>query len=128
MTAGANNNFHHGRHRWLSLLVSDRKLTRAAIAVAVIIWDRMNSSKGYAWPSLSYFQRELALHRQTVVRALHLLAERGWITVERGNRRRSNRYRIAFGSCGPDDDETNVTSNAGSRIDATTVVAAMRQR
>jgi hypothetical protein len=123
---GGNKSFHHGRHRWLSLLARDRKLTRAAIVVAVVIWDRMNASRGYAWPSLSYFQRELALHRQTVVRAIHLLADRGWITIDRGNRRRSNRYRIAFGLSGIDDHETNAATD-GSRINTTRVVAAAHQ-
>jgi hypothetical protein len=102
--------FHHGRHRWLSSLNADRKMTGSARAVAIAIWDRMNAEKGCAWPSLSYFERVLGFHRQTIVRAIALLVDRGWLAVERGNRQRSNRYRLAFGS--PED---RAKAAAGSR-------------
>jgi hypothetical protein len=45
------------------------------------------------------------MYRSSVIRAVRLLASRGWLNVESGNRRRSNRYRIAFGSF--DMDETH---------------------
>jgi Helix-turn-helix domain len=91
--------FNHQRHQWLGLLARDGKMTGAALRVAILIWQHQNVERGYAWPSLDYLSLELNVYRSTVTRAIKLLENRGWITVERlGGRHRSNRYRPAFGS------------------------------
>jgi hypothetical protein len=106
--AGANQAFHHGRHRWLGLVARDGKLPGAALRVAILIWDLTNAERGYAWPSIPYMARELQLHRATVIRAIRALHDRGWVTIDRGNGRgRSNRYRIGFGIDGLDDESAS---------------------
>ena len=90
--------FHSARHQWLVLVVGDRALTRAAIAVAVVLWDRLNSRTNDAWPSIAYIAKALHMHRSSVMRALRQLAARGWVNVVHSpGHHRSNRYRIAFG-------------------------------
>jgi DNA-binding MarR family transcriptional regulator len=91
--------FNHLRHKWLALVARDRKMTGAALRVAILIWEHQNVERGYAWPSLDYLARELNVFRSTITRAIKLLEKRGWITVERqGGCHRSNRYRLAFGN------------------------------
>jgi len=90
--------FHHGRHRWLGQLARDHNLPGAAVRVAILLWEKMNARRGYAWPSLAYIGRELKMHRSTVIRSLRILSDRGWINKsKRGGRHRSNEYRISFG-------------------------------
>ena len=76
----------------------DHKLPGAAHRVAVLIWQLQNSKQGYAWPSLFYIASELTMHKSTVIRSLRLLERRGWLTkARRGDRDRSNEYRLAGG-------------------------------
>jgi len=45
-----------------------------------------------------YIATELKMHKSTVIRSLHILRDRGWITIaHRGGRHRTNQYRIGFG-------------------------------
>jgi len=95
--------FDFGRHRWLGLAVRDSRLPGAAHRVAVVLWEKQNAARGYAWPSLVYLATELDMHKSTVIRSLRSLQERGWITRKRrGGRHRSNEYRIAFGNVSDD--------------------------
>jgi hypothetical protein len=90
--------FNFGRHRWLGLVARDAKLPGAAHRVAVVLWQLQNCERGCAWPSLEYIAAELKMHRSTVLRSLHALRERRWITItHRGGRHRTNEYRISFG-------------------------------
>lgn len=96
-TATAHFNF--GRHRWLGLVVRDQELPGAAHRVAIVLWEKLNAERGYAWPSLVYLATELNMHKSTVIRSLRVLQERGWVVCRRrGGRNRSNEYRIAFGN------------------------------
>ena len=90
--------FHSGRHQWLVLVAGDRKLRRAAVGVAVILWDRQNDRTKDAWPSIAYVAKALHMHRSSIMRAIRQLEARGWIVVvHHPGFNRSNRYRIAFG-------------------------------
>jgi DNA-binding IclR family transcriptional regulator len=63
-----------------------------------LLWELQNAEHGYAWPSLLYIATELKMHKSTVIRSLHILRDRGWITIaHRGGRHRTNQYRIGFG-------------------------------
>lgn len=87
------------RHRWVTLVARDEKITGAVLRVAVLIWEHMNKERGYAWPSLAYISREMKLNRSIVVRAIKTLDRLGWINRRRGTRGiRSNEYRLSFGS------------------------------
>lgn len=91
--------FNFGRHRWLGSVVRDDMLPGAAHRVAVLLWEKQNAERGFAWPSLFYIAKELKMHKSTVIRSLRALQQRGWITSRRrGGRHRSNEYRIAFGN------------------------------
>lgn len=90
--------FNFGRHRWLGLVVRDNLLPGAAHRVAVVLWEKQNVERGFAWPSLVYLATELKMHKSTVIRSLRALRQQGWITSRRRvGRHRSNEYRIAFG-------------------------------
>jgi Helix-turn-helix domain len=90
--------FNSGRYRWLSMIVGDRKLTAAALRVAIMIFQRINMQKGYAWPSQAYLASVTGTSKRSVIRAVNLLHERGWIERRRSTKRgRSNEYRLAFG-------------------------------
>ena len=91
--------FNFGRHRWLGLVARDQILPGAAHRVAIVLWEKLNAERGYAWPSLVYLATELNMHKSTVIRSLRALQERGWVVCRRrGGRNRSNEYRIAFGN------------------------------
>jgi hypothetical protein len=90
--------FNFARHRWLGLVARDDELPGAAFRTAVLLWELQNAEHGYAWPSLLYIATELKMHKSTVIRSLHILRDRGWITIaHRGGRHRTNQYRIGFG-------------------------------
>jgi DNA-binding transcriptional MocR family regulator len=84
--------------RWLGMVARDPALNSSAVRVAVLLWDRFNIERGGAWPSIDTMAEEIAMDRSTVIRALHQLEARGWITVERGGRGKSNFYRPEFGN------------------------------
>lgn len=99
------NTFNFFRHRWLTQVARDPKLSGAAVRVAVLLWEHQNAERGYAWPSLAYMARELRMHRSTVIRSIDRLGARRWIMKEvSGGRHRSNRYRIGNGQMGDDGD------------------------
>jgi hypothetical protein len=92
------NLFHSGRHKWLGMVARDPKLPSGASRVAIIIWQCVNATTGYAWPSIAFIARELGSHRATVFRLLDSLEMRGWVTRQsRAGRHGVNHYRIAFG-------------------------------
>jgi hypothetical protein len=94
--------FNSGRYRWLSALASDARLSAAALRVAIILFQRMNAAKGYAWPSNASLARDTNADRSTVIRATGQLERLGWIAKERSTGRgHANRYRLAFGDGGP---------------------------
>lgn len=96
--ADAQARFNFARHRWLGLVARDDELPGAAFRTAVLLWELQNAEHGYAWPSLLYIATELKMHKSTVIRSLHILRDRGWITIaHRGGRHRTNQYRIGFG-------------------------------
>jgi hypothetical protein len=53
---------------------------------------------GACWPSLTTITRKASLRRQTVLEALADLAEAGALSIQPGNRRRSNRYQLYIGA------------------------------
>jgi DNA-binding IclR family transcriptional regulator len=71
-----------------------------------LLWQFQNDQRGCAWPSLQRIATDLTMNKCTVVRSLHKLQQRGWISKSRrGGRHRSNEYRIAFGSMGEDQED-----------------------
>ena len=97
--------FDYGRHQWLCRVARDSELPGAALRTAVLLWQLQNAKTGYAWPSLTYIATELKIYKSTVIRSLHILRDRGWITIaHRGGRHRTNQYRTGFGR--KDDDDT----------------------
>jgi hypothetical protein len=100
--------FNHARHSWLDNVGLDRKLTAAALRIAILIWKYSNYQKGYAFPSLTHIVTTLGMHKSTVTRSMKLLEQRGWLNVSRrrgsGPNRRDhvNQYRLAMGKM--DDD------------------------
>jgi hypothetical protein len=100
----AKSRFNYFRHRWLGHVARDAALPGAAFRTAVLLWELQNAEHGYAWPSLTYITTELKMHKSTVIRSLHILRDRGWITIaHRGGRHRTNQYRIGFGRMEDDD-------------------------
>jgi Helix-turn-helix domain len=96
--------FDYGRHRWLCRVARDAELSGATLRTAILLWELLNSKYGYAWPSLTYIATELKMHKSTVIRSLHILRKRGWITIaHRGGRHRTNQYHIGFGRMEDDD-------------------------
>jgi hypothetical protein len=94
--------FNSGRYQWLAALASDARLSAAALRVAIILFQRMNMAKGYAWPSNASLARDTNADRSTVIRATAQLARHGWIAKERSTGRgHANRYRLAFGDDAP---------------------------
>src|SRR4051812_30159030 len=55
--------FHAGRYHWLTLIAADNELSSAAVRVAIIIFQRMNKEKGYAWPSIQHISEHTDAHR-----------------------------------------------------------------
>jgi hypothetical protein len=97
--------FDYGKALWLCDVARDAELSGATLRTAVLLWQLLNSKYGYAWPSLTYIAAELKMHKSTVIRSLHILRNRGWITItHRGGRHRTNQYRIGFGRM--DDSDT----------------------
>ena len=97
-TGKSKNLFHSGRHNWLGLVARDRELSGGGLRVAILIWQHLNETTGYAWPSIPYIARQLGLHRSTVFRSLSDLESHGWVTVKRrAGKHGVNHYRIAFG-------------------------------
>jgi len=93
--------FNHGRHRWLGQLARDNELPGAAVRVAVLLWELMNTERGCAWPSLVHIAEQLRMNKSTVARSIKALIRRGWIhRSRRGGRHRSNEYRLAWGTMG----------------------------
>lgn len=90
--------FPYRRHRWIGSVARDNELTGSAYRVAILIWDYTNEKYGYAWPSHSTIADNLGIHRSTVIRCIHRLAERGWLSIEqRTGQGSANRYYLAFG-------------------------------
>ncbi|TQE92527.1 MAG: helix-turn-helix domain-containing protein, partial [Spiribacter salinus] len=71
------------------------RLTRAELAVLIILADMSNAETGLAWPSFDTLAQRTGIGRRTVKRVVKRLnANRLVLIVEHGNRVRSNRYRI----------------------------------
>lgn len=100
--------FNYSRHSWLDRVGLDRKLTTAALRVAILIWKYQNHQKGFAFPSYMRMARELKMHKSTVIRAVMLLERRGWLNIARRagslpRRDHVNQYRLAMGNMDEDD-------------------------
>lgn len=78
---------------WHRKIITDLKLTRAAVCFAGLILDDWDMNHhGYASLSLRKAARELHLDKSTVLRARNLLEERGWLVrlpSDRGTRKRA---------------------------------------
>ncbi|GEM_PF-5907016 len=100
-TGAATAVFNSGRYRWLTLLAADNTLSSTAARVGIIIFQRVNMAKGYAWPSIAHLAKATGAHRSSVIRGLRQLRQRGWITRDMsGKPGTANRYRLAFGNDG----------------------------
>ena len=112
--------FNHGRHRWLGQLARDNELPGAAVRVAVLLWELMNTERGCAWPSLVYIAEQLRMNKSTVARSIKALVRRGWIQrSRRGGRHRSNEYRMSWGPVDDDTDADDFESSTRACVRAT---------
>jgi hypothetical protein len=79
-------------------LVSDRRLSRADVAIAFLLTDLFNERRGYAWPSFDWLAKAADVDRATVARAITRLVALGYFQREKGGGRgRANRYVPNFG-------------------------------
>ena len=77
-------------------VVSDRRLSRCAVACAFHLVDYYNNRLGRAWPSYVTLAKLTGSHRRTVIEAVKRLIALKYFEVEKGNGRRSNYYRPNF--------------------------------
>jgi len=86
-------------------VVSDRRLSRCAVACAFYLIDYYNDYFGRAWPSYDTLAKLTNSNRRTVITAVKKLLELGYFTVEKGEGRRSNYYRPNFALARKDSDQ-----------------------
>jgi hypothetical protein len=77
-------------------VVSDRRLSRCAVACAFHLVDYYNDRLGRAWPSYVTLAKLTGSNRRTVIEAVKRLIALKYFEVEKGNGRRSNYYRPNF--------------------------------
>jgi len=77
-------------------VVSDRRLSRCAVACAFHLVDYYNDRLGRAWPSYVTLAKLTGSNRRTVIEAVKRLITLKYFEVEKGNGRRSNYYRPNF--------------------------------
>jgi len=84
--------FRNAKLRWYAVVA--RKLWHrggGVLAVAWLIADLWNASKGYAWPTADHLAEQLGANPKTILRAVELLEKHDCLVVDR-SRRRGNRY------------------------------------
>src|SRR5215467_6394071 len=64
------------------VLACDRKLSRAAIAIGIILVTYHNSRRGYAWPSVSTLAEKTGVDQSTVRRGIKQLVTADYFRVE----------------------------------------------
>jgi len=75
------------------------KYTTDGTAVLILLYlcDKIDHSKGsIAWPSYSTIEKDLNLARSTISKKLKLLESVGLLTIQSGDRSKSNRYEPNF--------------------------------
>lgn len=103
-------------------------LSASARLVAVALAKHMNAATGRCWPSSRLLARETGLARSTVVEALHVLDESGWIsgsprqvedqTPENpGGAKHPNEYRARFPQTVRQSDTQTVRLSDTSKLD-----------
>lgn len=75
------------------------KATGSAHHLLLVIASNINSTLGYAWPSIAYLAQRLDVTPRRIHQILHELEASGQLIIEHGGGRRTNRYRIPL----PDD-------------------------
>jgi Helix-turn-helix domain len=73
------------RDKFISELLTDRKLTATQTRVAVKIALFFNCTTGQCNPGYEKIAAQLGISKRSVIRAVAVLAERGWIEVRRGD-------------------------------------------
>jgi hypothetical protein len=79
-------------------LGADTRLSRADLVIGLLLLDRHNAAKGYAWPSVDWLASEAQVDRSTATRSVGRLISLSYFTrTSGGGRGRANRYRPCFG-------------------------------
>ncbi|SOD96615.1 helix-turn-helix domain-containing protein [Caenispirillum bisanense] len=144
MNTEVSDSFLH-RHQLLGLVINDSRGSKSRTHIAAMYWilERYNAGKGYAWPGYGYIAKNGNMDRTSAIRAVNLLEQLGYLTIERAEGgRASNRYTPNFdlihmgssvdatsGACatGSADATTAVAdTQLGSGVDATSAVAHMQ--
>ena len=90
-------------------------MSRAELAVLIVLADMANSSTGIAWPSFATLAERAGVSGRHAKTAIKNLIARGFIEVtEQGNRIRSNRYKINLSAGGSDLGNTTQPSDLQS--------------
>lgn len=75
--------------------IEDRELSHPAFRVYAYLMRRANA-EARAWPSYRTMSADLHMSLGTAQRSVRQLIDRGWLVVEAGNSKRSNRY-VVYG-------------------------------
>jgi hypothetical protein len=67
------------RFRWHEHVIADRKLTRAAVIFAGLVMHRYRAEQQYAAISHRAAAKKLGMTERSMLRAIALLVERGWL-------------------------------------------------
>lgn len=103
--------------KWLAAAAGVHELSRVELALLVVVADMINSTSGQAWPSYNTLADRTGSSPRHVKRAVKRLTNKGLlIIVQRGNRVRSNRYKLNKGY---------FASLTGSDAEVTTVVTPL---
>ncbi|MEY5007527.1 MAG: Helix-turn-helix domain [Pseudomonadota bacterium] len=91
--------------QWLCGAAGRSELSRAELAVLIVLADHINTETGKAWPSFGRIARIAATTVRTAKRAVSRLVAMDLIQIaEHGGPGRSNRYRLNRGLFGQDGD------------------------
>jgi hypothetical protein len=78
-------------------IAEDRRLSRADMALGVLLLDLYNDAKGCAWPSLEWMATAASIDRSTATRSVARLIDLGYFErTSGGGRGRASHYRPRF--------------------------------
>ena len=80
------------RHFQWTEMVIDSDLPAMSKYLCLYLATFMNSKTDMAWPSLRRIEHETNLTRPTILKYLELAEQSGYLNVEHGDRKTSNRY------------------------------------
>jgi hypothetical protein len=96
--AGLRKDRYREREQWRTSVLSGIAVglfPPSTMAVAFYISSKLNSESEIAWPSQETIAAAVGLKPATVKEYVGLLKDRGYLIVDRANRQKSNRYKLA---------------------------------